>query len=56
MTNRNEKQIAPMTLLAMLLLLLSAIAAACIPWRMARLIDVGVRCGGVEYATPLRSR
>ena len=45
-----------MTLLAMLLLLLSAIAAACIPWRMARLIDVGVRCGGVEYATPLRIR
>ena len=56
MKNRNDNRIGPMTLLAVLLLAAAAAAAACIPWRLARLIDVGVRCGGVEYATPLRIR
>ena len=56
MMNWTENKFAPMTLLASLLLVLAGLAAACIPWRLARLIDVGVRCGGVEYATPLRIR
>ena len=43
-------------LLAAVLLVAAAAAAAMIPWRLQRLLDVGVRCGGVEYATPLRLR
>ena len=56
MKDWKNNRIAPMTLLAAALLALAALAAACVPWRLARLIDVGVRSGGVEYATPLRIR
>ena len=56
MINMKENQITPRQLLAAVLLAAAAFAVACIPWRLARLVDVGVRCGGVEYATPLRIR
>lgn len=52
----NERKDNLISLLAAGLLLAAALAAVVIPWRLARLIDVGVRCGGVEYATPLRIR
>ena len=55
MNNLKETIRAPQVLTAVLLLC-AALAAACIPARLARLIDVGVRSGGVEYATPLRIR
>ena len=56
MTDRKDNRIEPKRLLACVLLLAAALAVLCIPLRLARLIDVGVRCGGVEYATPLRIR
>lgn len=52
----NERKDNLISLLAAGLLLAAAVAAVLIPWHLARLIDVGVRCGGVEYATPLRIR
>lgn len=56
MTEQRETQFHSTTLIAALLLLGAVIVTVCIPWRLARLIDVGVRCSGVEYATPLRIR
>lgn len=56
MTEQQEKQFHSTTLIAAALILGAVLAAVCIPWRLARLIDVGVRCSGVEYATPLRIR
>ena len=56
MTDRNDNKIEPKRLLAYALLLAAALCMLCIPLRMARLIDVGMRRGGVEYATPLRIR
>ena len=55
MMNLKENKFAP-EVLAAVLLVVAAFAAVCIPARLARLIDVGVRSGGVEYATPLRIR
>ena len=43
-------------MIAGLLLAFAGLAAAIIPLRLTRLVDVGIRCGGVEYATPLRIR
>lgn len=56
MNDFKDNRISPKTLLAVVLFLAAAVAATMIPWRIQRLIDVGVRCGGVEYATPLRIR
>lgn len=56
MTHQEDNQFNSARLLVAALLLGAVIAAVCIPWRLARLVDVGIRCGGVEYATPLRIR